>query len=478
MPFVSTFGGSSIRHLGGLVTSFLGISLNYQGGSGGETSVVKRFGTFATMPTPTQSGYNFSGWYDSASGGNKVADAGATYLVIQPKTLYAQWAVANYTVTYNNNGGTGGSASSSVGIGSFTILPTPTYSDKTLNGWYDAVSGGTKIGNAGDSYFPSSSVTLYAQWWTPVTVGAYYTVVAGGMSRGTVGVGGRAGELVTNRGINPPYGSVREGVTYPGGTRSLQPGAPGATYADLVSPDGNGHYRVNGIYTLAFKPGNTYLFIVPGANGDAWIKIIAGPDYAGGFPRDQLVHADGQSGNGSGQNDGAYNGAAGGGSGCISPGADGNYYGVQNCVGKSCSTDYYYNGGNGGGGWTDAHPGSGLNLAGGGGGAAQGVGYITAGSGSYGGGNGEAISNGSILNATTNGAANTGGGSGGANQHGANGGSGIIIISFPISLYPSWGSNPPTNAAIKTAVDGDYWSETYQQNMVTYTITATSTWTV
>ena len=164
MPFVSTFGGGSIRNLGGFVTSFLGISLNYQGGSGGATSLVQRFGTFATMPTPTQSGYNFLGWYDAVSGGNKIADAGATYLVLQPKTLYAQWTVANYTVTYNNNGGTGGSSSASVSIGSSTTLPTPTQTSYVLNGWYTEASGGTKIANAGSAYTPSSSITLYAQW--------------------------------------------------------------------------------------------------------------------------------------------------------------------------------------------------------------------------------------------------------------------------------------------------------------------------
>ena len=32
-----------------------------------------------TLPTPTRTGYTFTGWYDAASGGNKIGNAGATY---------------------------------------------------------------------------------------------------------------------------------------------------------------------------------------------------------------------------------------------------------------------------------------------------------------------------------------------------------------------------------------------------------------
>ena len=31
-------------------------------------------------------------------------------------------------------------------------------------GWYTEASGGTKVGNGGDSYTPSNSTTLYAHW--------------------------------------------------------------------------------------------------------------------------------------------------------------------------------------------------------------------------------------------------------------------------------------------------------------------------
>jgi len=67
------------------------------------------------------------------------------------------------TITYNANGGSVSPSSASVTAGTATTLPTPTRSGYTCTGWFTATSGGTKIGNAGASYTPTASVTLYAQ---------------------------------------------------------------------------------------------------------------------------------------------------------------------------------------------------------------------------------------------------------------------------------------------------------------------------
>jgi uncharacterized repeat protein (TIGR02543 family) len=68
-----------------------------------------------------------------------------------------------YTVTFYGNGGSSPS-SQTVDAGSSVMLPFTTRSGYTLNGWYTASSGGTKVGEAGNSYSPSDSVTLHAQW--------------------------------------------------------------------------------------------------------------------------------------------------------------------------------------------------------------------------------------------------------------------------------------------------------------------------
>ena len=43
-------------------------------------------------------------------------------------------------------------------------LPTPSRSGYYFDGWYTAASGGTRVGGAGDSYTPTASVTLYGHW--------------------------------------------------------------------------------------------------------------------------------------------------------------------------------------------------------------------------------------------------------------------------------------------------------------------------
>ena len=129
-----------------------------------DTASEKYTGTALTLPTPIRDGYWFVGWYDAAEGGNKIGDAGATYNPSSEITLYAHWQEkVEYTVTYNANGGTCGTTSATY-QGAALTLPTPTRTGYKFLGWYDAASGGTKIGDAGASYTPSSNITLYAQW--------------------------------------------------------------------------------------------------------------------------------------------------------------------------------------------------------------------------------------------------------------------------------------------------------------------------
>ena len=159
------------------------VTYNANGGSCGTPSE-KYTGTALTLPTANRDGYWFIGWYDAATGGNKVGDAGATYNPGGDITLYAQWQEqVKYTVTYDANGGTCGTASATY-EGTALTLPTPTRTGYTFNGWYTATSGGTKIGDAGATYTPSASVTLYAQW----TAMPMYTITIGTQSNATVTV--------------------------------------------------------------------------------------------------------------------------------------------------------------------------------------------------------------------------------------------------------------------------------------------------
>lgn len=140
------------------------VTYNANGGSCG-TASEKYTGTALTLPTPTRDGYWFTGWYDAATGGKKIGDAGASYQATGDITLYAQWSPV-YTVTYNANGGSVTPASAEY-KGTALTLPMPTRDGYAFNGWYTAASGGTKVEGP---YTPTANITLYAQWKDPITV--------------------------------------------------------------------------------------------------------------------------------------------------------------------------------------------------------------------------------------------------------------------------------------------------------------------
>ena len=111
------------------------VSFNYNGGSGSTTS----------LKAADETAYTFTGWNTKADGSGTSYSSGGSYTANSSATLYAQW--------------------DSYIIDGPVTLPTPnTASFGTFKGWYTAASGGTKVGNAGASYTPSSSTTLYAQW--------------------------------------------------------------------------------------------------------------------------------------------------------------------------------------------------------------------------------------------------------------------------------------------------------------------------
>jgi len=106
--------------------------------------------------------YTFGGWSATADGGTKVS----SYNTGADKTFYAIWKPVSNKVSFNSNGaGSTVSPSSATSTGgSLVTLPTPTRTGYIVSGWFDAASGGNKVGNAGDTYQPNSAITIYAQW--------------------------------------------------------------------------------------------------------------------------------------------------------------------------------------------------------------------------------------------------------------------------------------------------------------------------
>lgn len=143
-------------------------------------SVKNDSGTVITLPATTQSTQWFTGWYD---GETRVGGAGGSYTIPERNvTLTAHWSPKYYVIYDMTNGGTvstgsitnplnGQTVYGAIYEGTAITLPTPTPgAQPTFEGWFTAVSGGTKVGGAGDSYTPAANTTLYAQWSTNVPV--------------------------------------------------------------------------------------------------------------------------------------------------------------------------------------------------------------------------------------------------------------------------------------------------------------------
>lgn len=131
------------------------LNFDSQGGSDVEPQTVSCDDTVRTLPEPTRAGYTFLGWYDAKEGGNKVTAVSMD----KDMTLYAQWKVATYTVTLDDQNGNVSTVTmdSSTVFDAFTI---PVKEGYTFLGWYDAKTGGKKV----VSYNGDEDATFYAQW--------------------------------------------------------------------------------------------------------------------------------------------------------------------------------------------------------------------------------------------------------------------------------------------------------------------------
>ncbi|MBR5128170.1 MAG: leucine-rich repeat protein, partial [Roseburia sp.] len=114
------------------------------------------------LPMPSRTGYTFLGWYTESEGGEQVTE---TMIFNQDITLYAQWNVNIYTVTFDANGGSfSGAVSREIAFGTaYGELPIPTRAGATFVGWYSALEDGEPI-TAEDNLNIDENHTLYALW--------------------------------------------------------------------------------------------------------------------------------------------------------------------------------------------------------------------------------------------------------------------------------------------------------------------------
>jgi len=120
-----------------------------------------------------KTGYHFIGWNTSADGTGDDYVADDTFeMPAEDVTLYAQWAINTYTITYDGNGNDGGTApvdndnpydynSDAIVLGQSDLTKT----DYNFVGWNTAADGnGTAYAEGNTIENITSDIALYAQW--------------------------------------------------------------------------------------------------------------------------------------------------------------------------------------------------------------------------------------------------------------------------------------------------------------------------
>ncbi|MCG4733140.1 InlB B-repeat-containing protein [Casaltella massiliensis] len=154
------------------------VTYNPNGGTGGITDGGIAPGTQYTVKSDTEAnvtrtGYTFTGWNTEAGGGGTAYQAGDNITVNSDVTLYAQWTpLPTFSVTYNPNGGTGGTTDADITSGTqYTVKSDTeagvTRTGYTFTGWNTEAGGGGTAYQAGSDLTVTGDVTLYAQW-TPL----------------------------------------------------------------------------------------------------------------------------------------------------------------------------------------------------------------------------------------------------------------------------------------------------------------------
>ena len=134
------------------------VTFDANGGNGGVEVTVESGAAIGDLPTPTRTGYAFDGWFTAANGGTRIT---ASTSVTADVKYYAHWTVVQFNVTFDANGGSGGSVRK-VNYGSVVgALPTVTKDNHAFNGWFTAADGGKAVTA---ETVVTGDVTFYAHW--------------------------------------------------------------------------------------------------------------------------------------------------------------------------------------------------------------------------------------------------------------------------------------------------------------------------
>ena len=225
------------------------VTYNPNGGTGGTTDADITSGTQYTVKSDTEAGvtrtgYTFASWNTEANGSGTSYQAGNNLTVTGDVTLYAQWTpLPTFSVTYNPNGGTGGTTDADITSGTqYTVKSDTdvgvTRTGFTFTGWNTQSDGSGTSYQAGNNFTVTADVTLYAQWTPLPTFSVTYNPNGG--TGGTTDGGITSGTQYTIK-TEAEASVSRPGSTFNnwnteagGGGTSYQPGSSTTITSDLT----------------------------------------------------------------------------------------------------------------------------------------------------------------------------------------------------------------------------------------------------
>jgi uncharacterized protein (TIGR02145 family)/uncharacterized repeat protein (TIGR02543 family) len=202
------------RWVSGTVPTYT-ITFNANSGTVTPTSgITTAHGTISSLPTPTRTGYDFSGWFTTATGGTAVT---TSTVFSANATIYAQWKTKTFTVTFSSQGGSAVAEQSVAPGGKATAPANPTRAGYAFGGWYQDV-GYTRLWHF-DTDLVTEDITLFAKWAFTIT----FNVGEGGKVNPTSALTDANGKLAS---LPEP---TRDGYTFDGWADKPTGGSPVTT---------------------------------------------------------------------------------------------------------------------------------------------------------------------------------------------------------------------------------------------------------
>ncbi|NDB07232.1 MAG: hypothetical protein EBX97_00805, partial [Actinobacteria bacterium] len=160
------------------------VTFDVNGGTGESITVSIEYGanalSYESKPATTREGYTFAGW------GVDTVTAVASHTVTETKTLYAIWSPQSYPVTFDANGGTNETGTSSsitqvtYGSNAIPLAPVVTRAGHTLRGW--SIDGTNIV-----TTYPIIETTTLRALWQADTFAINLVQTTGGTLAATIG---------------------------------------------------------------------------------------------------------------------------------------------------------------------------------------------------------------------------------------------------------------------------------------------------